>query len=70
MSTSSTAKSTERNSLSALEGRLRAPLEKAQAQAEKRLKKVSKLIVQRPAASLAVAFVVGFGLARLLQKIS
>ena len=66
---STSTKANEKNTLSALEGRLREPIEKVQAQAEKRIKKLSKLIVQRPAASLAVAFIVGFGLARVLQKI-
>lgn len=67
---STTRTTSEKNSLSGLEDRLRAPIEKVQATAEKRLKKVAKLVVQRPAASLAVAFVIGFGVARLLQKIS
>jgi ElaB/YqjD/DUF883 family membrane-anchored ribosome-binding protein len=64
--------STERSiekSITEAEGRLRQSLEKAQTAAENRLKSLRQYLAGRPVRSVLVAFAVGVGFARLLQKI-
>jgi ElaB/YqjD/DUF883 family membrane-anchored ribosome-binding protein len=62
------ARSIER-SLAEVEGRLRHSLETVQADAENRLKGLRQYVAERPVRSVAVAFAIGLGLARLLQKL-
>jgi ElaB/YqjD/DUF883 family membrane-anchored ribosome-binding protein len=56
-------------SVTEVEGRLRQSLATVQAKAEKRLKSLRQYVVDRPVRSVAVAFAIGLGLARLLQNL-
>ncbi len=66
--TTSTERSIE-NSITEAQGRFRQSLEKAQTEAENRLKSLRQYLGGRPVQSVVVAFAVGLGLARLLQKL-
>jgi ElaB/YqjD/DUF883 family membrane-anchored ribosome-binding protein len=56
-------------SLTEVEGRLRQSFETVQTEAENRLKRLRQYVADRPVRSVVVAFAVGLGLARLLQKL-
>ena len=51
-----------------LREKVRAPLEAVQKQATEKIRGLGELIARHPGASLAAAFVIGFGIARVLQK--
>ncbi len=57
------------NSLAAAENRVCESLSKARKDAEHGLRKLSRLIADKPIKSLSVAFVSGFLVARVLQKL-
>jgi ElaB/YqjD/DUF883 family membrane-anchored ribosome-binding protein len=57
------------NSLTEIEDRLRQSLETVQGKAKSRLKSLRQYVADRPVRSVAVAFTIGLGLARLFQKL-
>lgn len=58
------------SSLARIEDRLRQSLATVQTEAEDRVKSMRRYVANRPVRSVVVAFAVGLGLARLLQKLT
>ncbi len=61
--------SSELSSLTEIESRVCSSLERFRDEAEGRLRSLSKMVVDKPVRSLGVAFLSGFIIARLLQKL-
>lgn len=67
---SPTAQMSEGDAVAEMENRFRKSIEKAEAEAQSRVRILADFIAERPMRSLCVAFLVGFGVARLLQKLN
>jgi ElaB/YqjD/DUF883 family membrane-anchored ribosome-binding protein len=69
MNTETQISESEADALAEMQTRFRKSIERAEAEARSSLNVLSKYVAERPLRSLCVAFLVGFGTARLLQRL-